>query len=433
MWDKARHHFEDRLFGPLHQHRWLARLQRLARYPYALLRDLLGGQLTLHAMGLVYATLLAVVPLLAFSFAILRAFDAHRDLEPLIYEFFRPMGAAATDLTQRVMDFAENVRAGLVGSVGLALLIWTLLSALKKVEDSLNYVWHVDVSRSFARRITEYLTLLVLGPLLLVAVVGLSQLALNSESARVLTGLPLMARLLALGVQLAPYVVVSVLFTMVYALAPNTTVRWMPALIGGLVAGVLWAATGKIFTAFVVYSARLTIVYAGLAILIGALVWTYLGWIILLLGAQLSFYVQNPSYLRLGLKEARLSNYENEQLTLAIMYLVGTSHVEGTTRWTINGLAARLQLPGAVVARCVDALEAAGFLIASEHETLLPARDLAGIRVVDVLGVARTQGAAPRSRQMPIPAPVAELCSELDQVWRSAAGERSLRELTLQR
>jgi len=207
----------------------------------------------------------------------------------------------------------------------------------------------------------------------------------------------------------------------------------MPALVGGLVAGVLWAATGKIFTTFVVYSARLTIVYAGLAILIGALVWTYLGWIILLLGAQLSFYVQNPSYLRLGLKEARLSNYENEQLTLAVMYLVGTSHVEGAARWTINGLAARLQLPGTVVARCVDALEAAGLLIASEHETLLPARDLAGIRVVDVLGVARTQGAATRSQQIPIPAPVAELCGELDQVWRSAAGERNLRELIQQR
>ena len=431
MMNKARQQLEDRLFGPLTTHRWLSRLQRLARYPYALLRDLLGGQLTLHAMGLVYTTLLAVVPLLAFSFAILRAFDAHRALEPLIYEFFRPMGASAAELTQRVMGFAENVRAGLVGSVGLALLIWTLLSTLKKVEDSLNYVWHVDVARSFARRIAEYLTLLVLGPLLVVTAIGLSQVALNSESVRMLTGLPLGTQLMALAIQLSPYVVVSLMFALVYALAPNTSVRWGPALVGGLMAGILWAATGKMFTTFVLQSAQFTIVYAGIAIIIGALVWTYVGWLILLLGAQLSFYVQNPSYLRLGLKPARLSNFENEQLTLAVMYLVGVSHVEGAPCWTINGLAARLQLPGAFVARCVDALEAAGLLITTEHETLLPARDLAGIGLVEVLGVARAHGATPRHQQMSIPAPVAELCGELDQVWREAASERNLRDLAL--
>ena len=428
-WARLRLQFEDWLFGNPAEPPPLARLRRLSRYPYALLRDLLGGQLTLHAMGLVYATLLAVVPLLAFSFAILRVFGAHRELEPLIFEFFRPMGTSATELTRRVMDFAENVRVGLVGSVGLALLIWTLLGTLKKVEDSLNFVWHVDVARSFARRITEYVTLLVIGPLLVVAVIGLSQLALRSESARMLAELPLLAQLGALALQLAPFVVVSALFALVYRLAPNTRVHWWPALVGGLAAGIAWATTGKLFTAFVVYSARLTIVYAGLAIIVAALVWTYLGWLILLLGAQLSFYVQNPSYLRIGLREPRLSNNESEQLTLAVMFLVGESHLRGSARWTVNALAARLQLPGVLIARCVDALEAAGLLISSEHETLLPARDLATIRIVDVLGVARAQGATRLQQHPAIPAPVATLCLELDDVWRQRAGERSLRAL----
>jgi membrane protein len=429
MWPRLRLRLEDWLFSNGVGDRLPARLRRLARYPYALLRDLLGGQLNLHAMGLVYATLLALVPAIAFSFAILRVFGAHRELEPLIAEFFRPMGPAAADLTRRVMDFAENVRAGLVGSVGLALLIWTMLGTLKKVEDSLNYVWRVEVSRSFGRRIAEYVGLIVIGPLLVVAVIGLSQLAMESESARLLTNLPLLAQLNALALQIAPYVVVSALFALVYALAPNTPVRWWPAIVGGLAAGFVWATTGKIFTAFVVSSARLTVVYAGLAIIIAALVWTYLGWLILLLGAQLSFYVQNPSYLRLGLKEPRLSNNETEQLTLGVMYLIGTSHLRSGPAWTVGSLASYLQLPGVVVARCVDALEAAGMLVSSEHETLLPARDLSTIRVVDVLGVARAQGAAPRSQQMVIPEPVAALCTELDGVWRAHAGERTLREL----
>ena len=147
---------EGWLFAPAAASNPLTWPRRLLRYPYALLRDLLSGQLNLHAMGLVYQTLLALVPLIAFSFSILQVFGAHRELEPLIFEFFRPMGADAGALTQRVMQFADKVHGSLVGSVGLALLIWTLVGTLKKVEDSLNYVWHVEMPRSFTRRIAEY-------------------------------------------------------------------------------------------------------------------------------------------------------------------------------------------------------------------------------------------------------------------------------------
>ena len=105
MWQQGRNILERWLFAPFTGRVAANRARRLVQYPYALLRDLLGGQLNLHAMGLVYATLLALVPLVAFSFAILKVFGAHRDLEPLIYEFFRPMGGAAGALTQKVMDF----------------------------------------------------------------------------------------------------------------------------------------------------------------------------------------------------------------------------------------------------------------------------------------------------------------------------------------
>ena len=105
---------------------------RLLRYPYAILRDLSRGQINLYAMGLVYATLLSLVPLIAFAFAVLKAFGAHRDLQPIIYEFFKPVGASAGELTQRVMDFADRVSTGVVGSLGLALLLWTLLGTIKR-------------------------------------------------------------------------------------------------------------------------------------------------------------------------------------------------------------------------------------------------------------------------------------------------------------
>ena len=431
MWQQGRNILERWLFAPFTGRVAANRVRRLAQYFYALLRDLLGGQLNLHAMGLVYATLLALVPLVAFSFAILRVFGAHRELEPLIYEFFRPMGAAAGGLTQKVMDFADRVRGGIVGSVGLGLLIWTLVGTLKKVEDSLNFVWHVELPRSFMRRIAEYLALLVIAPLLIGALIGMAHMPQVGSSMKLISGLPLLSQVLSAALALAPLVVISGAFALVYSLIPNTRVRPLPALIGGLGAGLLWIAVGTVFTTIVVYSARLNIVYAGFAIFIAALIWIYFGWLILLLGAQLSFYVQNPSYLRVGLREPRLSNAETEQLALGIMYLVARSHLQGGERWSINALAAELQVPGVVVTRLADALEAAGLLVTTERETLVPGRDAGRIRLHDILGVARSANSVHGDNRSSAPAAVVAVCAQLESAWRDAVGERDLESLVV--
>jgi membrane protein len=402
---------------------------RLLRYPYAILRDLARGQINLHAMGLVYATLLSLIPLVAFSFAILKVFGSHRDLEPIIYEFFRPVGAGATDLTRRVMEFADNVSTGIVGSVGLALLLWTLVGTIKKVEDSFNFVWRVELPRSFARRITEYLALLIVGPVLLVSFIGLTHVALESNAAHILRDMPLMDRVFAWGIELAPYVMVTIMFTALYMFVPNTRVGIKPALIGGLTAGILWAAVGKIFTALVVYTTRLTIVYAGFAIIVAALLWTYFGWLMLLIGAQLSFYVQNRSYLRLGLTELKLSALENEQLALKVMYLVGRGHTIGDSKWSTTTLSAELGLPGIAVAQLVAALEKAKLLTAADDDRLLPARDIGQIELREILEVARNQRSghvAPRNVRLP---PVDRLTTRLEESWRETCADRTLRDL----
>src|SRR5690606_28673137 len=149
------------------------------RYPYAILRDLLGGELTLRATGLVYTTLLALIPAVALSFAVLKAFGAHEELRPFLMEFFRPLGDAAPLMVQRLMGFAERVSGGLVGVLGLVLLLWTLIGTVKKVEDSMNYVWRVDRARSIPRRIVEFVMLVTLGPLVVATVIGLSKLAID--------------------------------------------------------------------------------------------------------------------------------------------------------------------------------------------------------------------------------------------------------------
>ncbi len=315
-----------------------ARALRVLRYPYALLRDLSRGQINLHAMGLVYATLLSLIPLLAFAFVVLKNFGGHLELQPIILEFFKPVGAKAAEFTQKVMEVADGISTGLLGPLAFALLLWTLLGTIKKVEDSFNFLWRVEEPRSFARRVTEYVTLLIVGPIVVVSFLALSHNALETATAGIGRYMPFFERLVAIGEKVSPYFMVATIFTAVFMLVPNTRVKWKPAIIGGVAAGILWAAVGQLFTALVVYSTRLTVVYALFASLVAALLWTYFGWLILLVGAQLSFYVQNPNYLRMGLTELRMSAVQREQLTLKIMFLVGRAYHDGKTRWTVDSL-----------------------------------------------------------------------------------------------
>ena len=402
---------------------------RILRYPYAILRDLSRGQINLYAMGLVYATLLSLIPLLAFAFAILKAFGAHTELEPVILEFFRPMGASAGEFTHRVMEFANNVSTGLVGSLGLALLLWTLLGTIKKVEDGFNFLWRVEHARSFTRRVTEYIALLIVGPVVVVSFIALAHNALDRATAGIGRYVPFWERLSAWAIEISPFLMITAIFTAVYMFVPNTKVKWKPAVIGGVTAGILWAVVGKLFTAFVVYTTRLSVVYAGFAIIIAALLWTYFGWLMLLIGAQLSFYVQNRNYLRLGLTELRLSAVQREQITLKVMYLIARAYQDGKTRWTVDGLSHELGMPGIAISRVVGALEQARLVTMTDDECLLPARDLSKITVQEIIDIARNEKAgqvAPRPFKVPA---IDSIGAKMDEAWRKSCGEMTLRDL----
>src|SRR3984957_18245241 len=133
-------------------------------------------------------------------------------------------------------------------------------------------------------------------------------------------------------------------------------------------------------------------VCAGFAFVGASLLWTYFGWLILLAGAQLSFYIQNPSYLRLGLQELRLSNAEIEHLTMKIMYCVARARREGGAElWSVPRLADEFGLPGIAVTRLACALEAAGLLKVTEKDQCILMRDPALISIDEILTIARNQ------------------------------------------
>src|SRR3984957_19957874 len=294
-------HLEDGLFqksrsmGPP----WGATVRWL-RYPAAVISDWLRGDIGIRAMSLAYTTLLSLVPLLVFSFAILKGIGARVHMRFIIHEFLRPVGGAATQLTESIMQFVENMRAELLGSIGLAFLVYTVIATIQKVEGSFNFVWRVERRRNFGRRFTEYLSVMILGPILLAVAVALLGSAEHSPFAQWLHAVAPLAVVLGVLGQIVPYAIVTVVFTVMYWFIPNTHVQFRAALIGGVTAGIIWALVGKVFTAVILYSSRMVAVYTGFAIVLTTLIWVYMSWLILLIGAQLAFYLQFPQYLRHG-------------------------------------------------------------------------------------------------------------------------------------
>jgi membrane protein len=362
---------------------------RIVRYPAALLRDWLRGEIGVRAMSLAYTTLLSIVPLLVFSFAILRRIGARGDLRFILEQFFAPLGGASDQLTESVLQFVRNMRGDLLGAIGLAFLVYTVVTTIQKVETSFNFLWRVDRPRSFLRRFTEYLAVMILGPVFLAVAIGLLTGAENSPFARLAAAIEPLAWTLSTVGKILPYVIVAAIFTFMYVFIPNTKVQFRAALIGGITSGIVWALVGKVFTAFIAYSSSWVAIYTGFAIVLTTLVWVYLSWLIMLLGAQFAFYLQFPQYLRHGQESFELTGRDREQVALSIMYLIGRDFSEGKSSWSPGSLAAELDVPSIAMAPVLHCLEANGLILATEGERFVPARDIAGISLAEIYSVVR--------------------------------------------
>lgn len=401
-----------------------------ARYVYAIARDLIVGDLNMRAMSLVYTTILSIVPLIAFCFSIIKGLGFHHDFEPLIYEFFRPLGDRAPELTQRVVGFIDRTQGGVLGSLGLAFLLWTVVSVIQKVEASFNHIWHVERARSLARRFSEYLSVLIIGPILTVAGIGLvASLSTQSIVLWLASHQPFGIMLVMLG-KFTPLAVVTAGFTFLYTFIPNTRVRLKYAAAAALAAGAVWVAGSIGFAQLASYSTRMMAIYASFAIVLLALMWVWLNWLILLTGALLAFYLQNPNYLRSGQREVVPTGRLRERLALSVMYLVGQAFEAGSPRLTVETLSEALEVPSIALGPVVDALEAGGFLATTEREALVPGRDLASIRMNEVLRAVRDGGSgrAMTLRRARLVAPAEALCDGLEATLEARLADLSLKD-----
>ena len=233
---------------------------------------------------------------------------------------------------------------------------------------------------------------LLIGPVVIVIALGMITSLQNDSIVQTLVENDVLGPVFVATSKLTPYLLVTGVFTFLYMYMPNTRVRFRSALVGGVAGGFLWATVGVLFAAFLTNSARAQAIYASFAIAITTLIWLYLNWLILLIGAQLAFYFQNPAYLRIGRREPRLSNAMRERLALNVMLMVGSAFRDPEKTIDLATLSKKLRIPSVTVAPIANALEKKALLTTNEQENLLPGREMSRILLNDILDVVRVDG-----------------------------------------
>lgn len=409
--------------------RYPKRLVSWGRYAFVLARDLIEGQLSMRAMSLVYTTLLSIVPLLALAFSVLKALGVHNSLEPVLLELLRPLGDQSEAIAANVIGFVENIRVGVLGSLGVALLFYTALSLIQKVESAFNFVWRVERPRPLSQRLGEYFAVLTVGPVAVFAALGVTATIFNSSVMMRIGSYEPFGLLIFIIARLLPYVLIIGVFTFLYAFVPNTRVRLRAAAIGGLLAGLLWQAASTAFASFVSHSGNYSAIYSGFAIGIFLLIWLYVGWLILLTGCQLAFYIQHPEHLKPRRTPASLSGRATEYLALMIMGLTGRRFMQGQPGYTQEELALALHAEPEHVGRVVEVLLFHGLLVetGSDRTQLIPGMDLDSIDLARLWRLARAGATTLPQSGGGLGREVADLLNTAEQSFEERTGALSLR------
>lgn len=365
----------------------------LARFAYAVFRQIKEGGLDYRAMSLVYTSLLALIPLLAVSFSVLKAFGADAYLEPIVLEILDPLGEKKESVAAFILSSVRSLDVGVLGSVGLLSLLYTSISLLEKIEESFNYIWRrrAKPSVNSMRRIGDYVSFIFVGPLLVFSAFGgMNELFHSIPDVQEVKGA--VSPVLALLQPMLPTVFIIAAFTFIYKLIPDAPVNTRSALVGGVMGGVSWKAAGWVFATFMASSVKYHAIYSTFAILILFMIWVYLSWLIVLLGVQVSFFHQHPRYLLLRHGQERLSSRLFERLGLLVMVLIGRRFFHGEPLWGIKELASRLELPEVCVEDLLQVLMAKSYImtLGGETETFAPARDFSTIAVLDVIDAMRS-------------------------------------------
>ena len=351
--------------------------------------------LNVRANSLSFSLLFAFVPIVAGVFAIARGFGFEELLKERLSTSFLAEANIVPVLMEWVERYLETARDGLFLGIGLIVLIWAVYAFFNMLERSFNTIWNVKQSRSFGRRLTNYMVVLLLVPIMIILTSGIS-IFLNSTAALspVWQAIDPIRRLL---LRLVPFVVASGVFTWIFIAIPNTKVRFLSAVIPGVLMGVLFQVVQMFSVYLVVLFTRMSVVYGAFSAIPLTLIWLHIACWLLLVGAELAFAIQNNDMFAYEKDIATMSRRYQDYVMLYLLSMIVKRFEQGELPLTAQEMAEENQLPIRLVQQVLARLEDANivhrlYVDQAESESFVPALDTRSITVEMVMGRISAQG-----------------------------------------
>jgi membrane protein len=418
-----------------------AALNRALRILYSSLRGYLDHQLTFRAAALTYYTILSIVPFLAFAFAVVKGFGAYRLLvdgtvRPWLEASFGA-NPALLQAIEHILAFVDGTDVSKLGALGLLTLVYTSVSLVSNVELALNQIWGAKSSRPFLRQVTDYVTLLVTTPLLVLVATTATTAAQSSSIVAFVRDALHLDVVIDLALRLAPVTVVFVALFAIYVILPNVRSRAASAAVGAAVAAVLWQGALVLHVQLQRGVANYNALYSVLGALPIFLVWTYVSWLVVLCGAELAASHQNERVLRQSFLARRADQSTKETLAVSCATHIARDFLLALPPRTTSAIAALMDVPPPLVDEVLDALARSGVVartLAGHEVRWLPARDPGVIRANDVREAIRRDPRADELRlgvERRLGPEVASVLAGLDEEVRRSPLNPTLRELAL--
>ncbi len=317
----------------------------------------------LRASALTYTTILSLVPFLAVAFSIAKGFEFHGT--KFIHNFLLKATGNLT-VTDKIINTIGNANVGSLGAIGAVALFITVISLYGNIEKSFNAIWGVKKGRTIGRKFTDYLSVTVVAPVLMITAITLTTVVSTK-----IANIPIIQQILSIFFvkflfKLVPYLFVGFVFSFMYIFLTNTTVRLKYALYGGIIMGIVWQIAQWGFIKFNVAAARSTALYREFAPLFIFFLWIYISWVIVLIGAVMCFAFQNFRTFQKEAGALKISNDEKQKLAVKILILLTKNFDSDSDPLTNEEISGKLNIPVKLVNEVLFILEKSKVVIEIE-------------------------------------------------------------------
>lgn len=329
------------------------------------------------AGSLTYTTLLAVVPALALLFAIARGFGFQNIIQSQLFEMFPSQSAMIENSLTFVDKYLETSSGGIFIGVGIIFLLWSLISMLRNVELTFNHIWGVKKGRTPYRMITDYTTIIIVLPVLMICSAGIS--LFMSSVVKNAVGYTIISPIVEMVLDYAPFFLTWLFFAGMYTLIPYTKVKFRYALISGFICTLMFRLVQYLFVSGQVYVTKYNAIYGSFSFLPLFMIWMYLTWLIIIAGVVITYSAQNIFRFNYFNQINNISQRYSDELAIYTFLIISSRFDNGEPPLSKYSLMKKYNLPIQLLNIIIDRLEDAGFIsvVHAENDTLAyqPARN----------------------------------------------------------